>query len=120
MSVLVTAVAIPSLVISAELVCHQVETCTNSAVSCECREALFRLIWRVNNLTLHEMPYRPSDIGEVRVGDGYTSVLYDVTASNDITRLASLLNFTLTNHLQVGCEDNVGFNVTTLQRSSKF
>ena len=121
MSVLVTVVALPSLVLSVELVCHQVETCTNSPVSCECREALFILLWTVNNLTLHEMPYKPSDaVGEVRVSNGYTSILYDVTTSNGIIRLASQLNFTLTNHLQVGCTDNAGSNVISIQRTSKF
>ena len=80
MSLLVTAVALPSFVLSAELVC----ICTDSPVSCECREAQFRLIWTVINLTLHKMPYRPSDaVGEVRVGNGYTSILYDVIIELD-------------------------------------
>ena len=127
-SLLVIAAALYSPVLSAaaELMCHQaethhqVETCTNSPVSCECREAPFRLIWTVNNSPLHEMPYKPSDaVGEVRVGNGYTSTLYDVTTSNGIARLASQLNFTLTNHLQVGCADNVGASVVSLQRASK-
>ena len=125
-SLLVIAAALSSPVLSAELMCHQAEThhqvekCANSPVSCECREAVFRLIWTVNNSTLHGMPYRPSDaVGEVRASNGYTSILYDVTTSNGITRLASQLNFTLTNHLQVGCADNVGSDVTSLQRASK-
>lgn len=122
----ITAAVLSSPVLSApELTCHQAEICVDSPVSCECREALIVLDWSVtstNSSMLYEVNHRlPGDtIGEVRVDNGYTSVLCDVTTpSNGPGKLTSKLNFTLTSNVHVKCADNVGNNMTSLQRASK-
>ena len=121
---LITAAALSSPVLSAELTCHQPDKCPDSPVCCECRDAQFLLIWSVtsiNSSMLYEMTYRYGDLtGEVRVDNGYTSVLRDgATTSEAHPTFTSKLNFTLTSSLQVGCADNVHSNRITLWKASK-
>ena len=120
-SLLAIAAAVSSPVLSVVLTCHQAETCHDSPVSCECREALFRLFWSVtsiNSSMLYETTYRHYDFtGSVRVDNGYTSVLCDITTSSDNhARLTSKLNFTLTSDMQVECRGNVESDMISLQK----
>ena len=124
LSLLLTTAALSSPVLSAVLQCHSSQTCPDTPVSCECREALFRLIWSITSINtpmLYGTTYRVGDdTGNVRAENGYTSVLCDVTTSRDgLARLTSKLNFTLTSNMQVECADNVGSDFIPLQTASK-
>ena len=93
-------------------------TCPNSSVSCECR-ARVRLIWRVTSTESSAKVFETSYDRMNRIEDssslnGYTGFLCNITEVRTmiqnitvgIVTLFSKLNFTISEDINVTCEDN--------------